>query len=93
MAYRVWEFETEGDSHRIELQHGYWSGKRLIRLDGSIIDRSSKFLDNGTTHTFNISNHECSIRVIYSWWRPLSFSYECTVDGKPVPLTSSEKPD
>lgn len=91
MAYRLWEFDIEGESHRVELEHAYWSGNRLIRIDGSIVEKSRKIIDSGSTHTFNVSDRECSVRIIYRWRRPLGFSYECTLDGKLVPLTSLEK--
>ena len=84
MAYRAWRFELEGQSHIVELEHGYWSGKRLIRIDGEVTDRSYKPIDTGTTHRFEIGEHECLVRVVYRWWKPLSFGYECTVDGKRV---------
>ena len=93
MAYRAWKFDLEDKSHIVELEHGYWSGKRLIRIDGQVTEQSAKFFDTGSTYRFNISDHECIVRVKYDWWKPLSFSFECTIDGIPVPAAESVNPD
>lgn len=89
MAYKAWKFELEGQSHIVELEHGYWSGRRLIRIDGQVTDRRVKFCDTGSSHRFEISGHECVVRVVYRWSKPLSFSYECTIDGELVPTAKS----
>lgn len=34
MARKVWTFELEDGSHSVELEHGYFSGERKIRVDG-----------------------------------------------------------
>jgi hypothetical protein len=58
MAKRTWEFEVEGIPHRLELEHGFISGKRKISLDGLVIEQTSKLshllMDIGSVHRFEI---------------------------------------
>ena len=48
MAYRSWTIELDGDRHNVGMEHGFWSGKRAIALDGETVERSCKFIDTGS---------------------------------------------
>lgn len=37
MAYRRWQLEVEGRTRIVELEHGFFSGKRLIKLDDEVV--------------------------------------------------------
>jgi hypothetical protein len=82
MANKIWRITLEDRVHTIELKHGYFTGKRLIRIDGKQIklpphERRKRY-DTGSTHSFAISNHQGIIVI-----RPtlLKFEYELIVDG------------
>lgn len=81
MAKRVWAFDVEGKHHTVELEHGYWSGKREIIVDGAPIERSRSLIDHGSQHQFSISDIGCVLRIISRRFR---FDYELWVGGKKV---------
>lgn len=45
MSRTVWVFELNGREHRVELDHGFISGKRTIVVDGEVLHRSRKLFD------------------------------------------------
>ena len=82
MANRIWRLNLEDGLHTIELKHGYFSGKRSIRVDKKQVrlpqgERRKRY-DTGSTYSFAISGHQCMI-VIRS--TILNFEYELIVDG------------
>jgi hypothetical protein len=83
MANKTWTFEVEDGRHVVELEHGYWSGKRIIRVDGKQLEVSRKFFDTGTEHRFEVSGHQCILRI-----RPgtlgglFGFEFELFLDGR-----------
>lgn len=88
MPTRVWTFEVEGKRHVVELEHGYWSGKRDIIIDGVPFEGGGKFIhmiaDPGSVHHFDISGIPCVLQIK---GRLLSFGYELYVGGKKVEST------
>jgi hypothetical protein len=82
MAKKVWNFELDNIVHTVELEHGYWSGKRLLKVDGKIIEQTANvndmFSDLGSEHAFEIDGHRCFVHI-----RPpgLSVDYDLVVDG------------
>ena len=85
MATRVWKVDLGDGVHTIELEHGYFSGKRSIRVDNKQIrlprNERRKRYDTGSTHSFAVSDHECMI-IIRSTF--LNFEYELIVDGASI---------
>jgi len=75
---KTWIVTLDGEKHVVELEHGYWSGKRVIKLDGQKVDESRKWFDTGTEHRFKINEHQCILRILY---RTLHYDYELYVDG------------
>ena len=78
MAEKTWTINLEGVNHTIVLEHGTWSGKRVIKLDGQVIEKSQKTLDSGTDHFFEIGDHVCAIHIRS---RGVGFKYELSIDG------------
>lgn len=75
----IWEINI-CSGHTVRLDHGFWSGKALILLDGAeIFRRGLKIWDTGFEHRFQIEDVACIIRVLN---RPCAFTYELYVDGK-----------
>ena len=75
----TWDFSC-GSSHTVSIQHGFWSGKASIELDGrEIFQRGIVLFDTGFEHRFRIDDIPCIVRVLN---RPFAFTYELWVDGK-----------
>jgi hypothetical protein len=88
----VWTFELEDGKHTVELDHGLYSGRRAIRLDGRLVERTSKprflLFDTGSDHAFQISDHQCVILIRTDG---LTFNYHLVIDDtliKPTRLLS-----
>ena len=83
MANKTWIFELEDGRHVVEIEHGYWSGKRIIKVDGKQVEVSGKIIDTGSEHRFEISGHKCILRI-----RPgtlgglFGFEFELFLDGR-----------
>lgn len=79
MTRTEWTIE-EPQPHTVSVQHGFWSGKAVINVDGAeIFRRAGKFWDTGLEHRFELDGVPCIVRIIN---RPFSYSYELWVDGK-----------
>jgi hypothetical protein len=85
MTRKIWTFRLEDGVHRVELDHGYMSGKRSLTVDGVVADQSSRVkdmvFDTGSTHSFQIGKHECALDIATNG---VTFTYNLTVDGFPV---------
>lgn len=79
MGKRNWLIELEGVEHDIELEHGYFSGKRIISADDEIIEHTRyNLFDAGSKHEFEINGHSCIILITPAGFK---FSYDLIVDG------------
>ncbi|MGB2854194.1 MAG: hypothetical protein WBC55_07070 [Dehalococcoidia bacterium] len=81
MAKKVWTFVVKEQRHVVELEHGYWSGKRDIVIDGVPFESSSKIYDTGSVHHFNISGVPCILRIKS---KLITFDCELYVGGTKV---------
>jgi hypothetical protein len=64
MAVRQWRLDIPGP-HTVVLEHGFWSGKCRLSVDGTLIEeRSGKLWDTGWEHRFELSGVPCIARVI-----------------------------
>jgi hypothetical protein len=78
MAEKTWTVNLDGINHKIELEHGTFSGKRVIKLDGQVIEEDQKMMDSGTDHFFKIRNHLCAIHIHSGGLR---FKYDLSING------------
>ena len=79
MTVREWRIVSP-PGHTVRIEHGFWSGRALIYLNGEkIFERNRKLWDLGLEHRFAIDGSPCILIVIS---RPLHFTYELWVDGK-----------
>lgn len=53
----------EDGRHWVELNHGFFSGKRTILVDGEQILQEKKFFDNGSEHDFTMCGHAIRIFI------------------------------
>ena len=81
MPKREWSFELADGRHTVELDYGYWSGKREIYIDGLPYESSRNIWDTGSVHHFKISDVPCILHIKISGYK---VSYRLYVDGKIV---------
>lgn len=85
VATEVWTFQLEDGTHRVELEHGYWSGKRRVLIDGVPREETAKvvhaLMDQGSDHTFEFNEHTITICIRTNG---LTFSYDLVLDGTSV---------
>ena len=81
MAKKVWVFRLEDGNHTVELEHGHWSGKRKIIVDGVPLESSRKIIDRGSVHHFQVSGSPCVLHIESGGF---TFRYNLYVDGKLV---------
>jgi hypothetical protein len=81
MAKKSWTFELDNEQHIVKIDHGYFSGKKVIYLDGEVLEESRKIIDTDSEHTFQIGDHTCRIVVESNW---VKFNYDLIVDGRSI---------
>ena len=63
MASRVWRIE-EPSPHVVRVEHGYWSGRVKIWLDGELIyQRDFTLVDYGLDYGFEVDGGEVEVRI------------------------------
>lgn len=94
MTTKTWNFDLDGFKHTVVLEHGYFSGKRKIRVDGTLVEESKKLFDMGSDHVFTVAGHSCSIHIRTNW---VTFFYDLAIDGISVtnrmPVEFLEQPN
>ena len=85
MAHKVWTFQMEDGIHTVEMDHGYYSGKKTIAVDGRVAWQdtgSSNALRNAKgTYPFQFNGHSCAINITTNG---ISYFYELVVEGQKV---------
>ena len=79
MAKKSWTFELEDGEHTVTLEHGFFSGKRVIHVNGELLEESQQMLDLGSAHAFELSGHDCVVDIRTNL---LSFGYDLVIDGR-----------
>jgi hypothetical protein len=70
---KSWGLIVDGALHTVELDHGYWSGKRRVTVDGVEVVRTQRFMDSGSVHLLDVAGqpYELTISV-----KGIKFSYD-----------------
>ncbi len=58
-----WSFNINEKNHIIELEHGYFTGKRKITVDGRVILAKTNFKDFGSVHDFEIESQKFRVSI------------------------------
>jgi hypothetical protein len=77
---KSWSVNLDNQQYAIELEHGFFSGNRLITVNGEVVHKSRKFFDSGTSeHSFSVGSHsgKIVIRVVFN------INYKLYIDGTP----------
>ena len=87
MSRRTFPLSLDGRSRTVQVDHGYWSARRVVRVDGvevlRVEPRSFReridLWQSSTEHVFGIDTHRLALRV-----RPglLTYEIELVVDGR-----------
>jgi hypothetical protein len=85
MAEKRWEFKLDEIKQVVELEHGYFSGKRSIRIDGRLLPmppaENQQVVDYGSKRSFEIGSHTCAVIIAP---HGLKFEYDLEVDGSSI---------
>jgi hypothetical protein len=81
MANKVWAVKLEDGRHTVELEHGYFSGKRIIRVDGEQLESTTSIIDFGGEHSFQIGNHT---GIVHIRTNGLTYNYDLSIDGRSI---------
>jgi hypothetical protein len=74
--------QLEDDTHTVELDKRWASGKRIIHVDGQIVLESERvWMDTGSDDEFQLGSHEC---VIHRRTNGFTGSYDLSIDGRSV---------
>lgn len=86
MTTRTWKVELEDGAHTVQLEHGYFSGKRTISVDGQPVVQTAKAshaaFDVGSQQAFTVAGHPCEVRIETP--NGLTYRYDLIVDGRSV---------
>ena len=81
MATKTWHVDLIDGRHTIELDHGTFSDKRVVRVDGAIVAEERRMLDLGSAHSFWVGERLLTIRIRSNGLR---FSYELQINGESI---------
>lgn len=92
---KTWTLDVDGASHTIELDHGFWSGKRTISVDGRVAHASRRLIDFGSNTPIEVGTHRINVIVMTNG---VTFRYDIVVDGiseatgRPIAVVQSHLP-
>src|SRR5918911_500932 len=78
MPRRMWSARIDGVEHKIELEHGIWSGRRRVVVDGWEVHDSTRPFDLGGDVPFVVAGHQGLLRIAP---RSLGYVYAIALDG------------
>jgi hypothetical protein len=80
MAQHTWDVFVDGNRHVVELEHGYWSGRRLIRVDGQeVVNWKPKFgIDFGSAYPVAVASKTGIVLIQTNGFK---FRYDLIIDG------------
>ena len=82
MAHRRWEFDLDGGRHVVEFEHGYFTGKRKITVDGNATtERGRPFMDHSGQYPIRLEGHGAAIWISTNGF---TYSYDLVVDGRSI---------
>jgi FAIM1 (Fas apoptotic inhibitory molecule) protein len=85
VARQLWSVEVDGRTHPIQLDHSFWSGDTVLRIDDVVALHDSPgfagFADHWfepTEHLMRLGGHELRLLITPN----LSYSFDLMVDGR-----------
>src|SRR3972149_3121396 len=81
MPKKVWNVNLADGPRKVELEHGWLSGKRAIQVDGKVVHESSRFADFGGEYPVQVGGHSALVIIRMNGLWP---SYDLLLDGASV---------
>lgn len=81
MTTKRWDFRDDDlRRYTVELEHGFWSGKRAISVNGREVIRERRMFgfDMGSQHGFDMEGHAALLRIRTSG---MTYAFDLYVDG------------
>lgn len=78
MARKRWTVPGPRRPHVVDLEHGFFSGRRRIRVDGRVVVDERRMNDTGSEHEVAIGNRK---GIVVVRWQGLRFRHDLVVDG------------
>lgn len=74
----MWTARIDGVDHKLELEHGIWSGRRRLVIDGWDVHDTTRLFDLGGDIHFAVAGHQGLLRIAP---RSLGYVYGVALDG------------
>jgi len=86
MAKKRWIVNLDNKEYKIQLNHGYFSGRKTIKVNDEIIYQGKQIFDQGGNYPFKIGSHKLFIEITING---RTFDYDLIVDG--ISLATGER--
>lgn len=86
MGMEIWRVVLDDRVYTIELKHGFWSGRRRIKVNGNLVHLGTggvKVWLAGSRDVIRIGEHTCEVLVVLNF-RTNRYGYALLVDGEPA---------
>lgn len=80
-GFRTWTFDLEDGTHELTLEHRE-SDRRIIRLDGTVMEDSDFLEEKDSHHLLHFKGHRLGVHL--HWVAPFVYRYDLSVDGVSV---------
>lgn len=67
MLQRTWQVTLEGEPYQIDLTVTFWSGQRVVKVNGQTIIDLKQVMDYGSVHYFPIGSHLCALLIKFKY--------------------------
>lgn len=84
MTKKTWHFQLEDGFHTVELDYGYFSGKRQIRVDGEVALQTGPHpFTSFSVDRVNVGRHSATV-VIRANFSGFNYIYDIALDDEPT---------
>src|SRR5438445_9120658 len=87
MGSKSWSLDVDGRNHRVEVDHGYWSGTTVLRVDDvvalRVVPGFGGFADHfahPSEYAIHLVGHELRVRITPA----RTYDLDLIVDGRSV---------
>ena len=78
MPGKTWRVQLEGGIHIVEIQHGIFSPKEYLYVDGVLVSQASKWFALSSVHRFELEGHSAAAYIKSNGY---TFDYDLVIDG------------
>lgn len=88
MTKRTWLVNLDDRSYRVQITHGYWSGRRKVLVDDVLVSEGWNINASGISHSFTLGEHNCDLLIATNGF---VYRYILLIDNTPH-LAIEDKP-